>query len=167
MADENKTYTSNTLWNDSTGVMSYAEQTKDGQVNWLSYHYVDAEGNTVYPFQSKTDVDKFQSRLNNLFLNHYNDFQAFLNSKLNPSVIDSWKDVEDFLKGISDDEAMTLLTFITSIELASGTLNIRMSEDYPGAVEAVETSSDYNVSNSKIDPETGAIKIVFNFERDI
>ena len=164
MAYENKTYTSNTLWNDSTGVMSYAEQTKDEKVNWLSYHYVDAEGNTVYPFQSKTDVDKFQNKLNSIFLAHYNDFQAFLNSKLKPRVIDSWKDVEDFLESISDSEAMTLLTFITNIELASGTLNIRMSEDYPGAVEAVETSSDVSIRDSHIDSETGAIRVVFNFD---
>lgn len=164
MAYENRTYTSNTLWNDSTGLMSYAEQTKDEQVNWLSYHYVDAEGNTVYPFQSKTDVDKFQSRLNNLFLNHYNDFQAFLNSKLEPGVIDSWKDIEEFLQGLSDTETITLMNIIGDVQLSSGQLNIRMSEDYPGAVEAVTISQYMDVSKSYIDSETGAIKVVFNYE---
>lgn len=167
MADkyENITKTANTLWNnDESGQIAYAEQIKDGEVNWLSYHYVDAEGNTVYPFQSKTDVDKFQSRLNNLFLNHYNDFQAFLNSKLEPGVIDSWKDIEEFLQGLSDTETITLMNIIGDVQLSSGQLNIRMSEDYPGAIEAVTISQYMDVSKSYIDSETGAIKVVFNYE---
>lgn len=195
MADkyENITKTANTLWNnDESGQIAYAEQVGDGLINWED---TDKKYNGTYPnpkydpddptkepktlpyvpeeYKNKVDttgknISKFQSSLNEFFLNHWADWLHFLYDEgVKPGIIDSWKEVQDFLEGISDEEAMTLLTFITNIELASGTLNIRMSEDYPGAVEAVETSPDYNVSNSKIDPETGAIKIVFNFERDI
>jgi len=178
---------SNTLVKDSGDrIIAFGKQLKDDNIDWTSekkkYNgsYPDPEDPTKsIPYIpdydpehpdvfSKTESNKFQSRLNEFFLDHWADWQKFLHDEgVQSGIIDSWKEVQDFLKGISDDEAMTLLTFITTIELASGTLNIRMSEDYPGAVEAVETSSDYNVSNSKIDPETGAIKIVFNFERDI
>ena len=183
---DNLTNTANTLWNsDSSGLLAYSEQVKDGQINWNenTKKYNGTYPNPEYdpedptkgperlpyiPESFQTESNKFQSNLNEFFLNHWADWLHFLYDEgVKPGIIDSWKEVQDFLKGISDDEAMTLLTFISNIELASGTLNIRMSEDYPGAVEAVETSPDYNVSNSKIDPETGAIKIVFNFERDI
>ena len=156
---------SNTLVKDSGDkIIAYGRQLKDTGINWLNYHYVDEGGNTVYPFQSKTDVDKFQDKLNSIFLTHYNDFQAFLNSKLNPGVIDSWKDIEDFLEGISGSEAITLMDIISDVQLSSGQLNLRMSEDYPGALEAVTISEYMDVSKSYIDPETGAIKVVFNYE---
>lgn len=155
---------SNTLVKDSGDrIIAFGKQLKDTNVKWLDYHYVDEDGNTVYPFQSKTDVDKFQDKLNAIFLAHYNDYQAFLNSKLNPGVIDSWKDIEDFLKGVSGSEAITLMDIIKDVQLSSGQLNIRMSEDYPGAIEAVTISQYMDVSKSYIDPETGAIRVVFNF----
>lgn len=150
---------SNTLWNDtSSGEIAYSEQVKDKLIDWDSLSY------DKVPTAFKTDANKFQTKLNDFFLKHYNEFQHFLQDKGVEGVIDTWKDVEDFLESISDSEAMTLLTFINNIELASGTLNIRMSEDYPGAVEAVETSSDINIRDSHINPETGAIRVVFNFD---
>jgi len=156
---------SNTLVKDSGDrIIAFAKQLKDAELDWRDYHYIDEDGNTVYPFEDKEDVDKFQDKLNAIFLTHYNDFQAFLNSKLNPGVIDSWKDIEDFLEGISGGEAITLMDIIRDVQMSSGQLNLRMSEDYPGALEAVTISEFMDVSNSYIDPKTGAIKVVFNYE---
>lgn len=155
---------SNTLVKDSGDrIIAFGRQLKDTNVNWLDYHYVDEGGNTVYPFQSKTDVDKFQDKLNAIFLAHYNDYQAFLNSKLNPGVIDSWKDIEEFLEGLTDTEALTLSQMLADIQTSSGQLNIALSEDYPGSLE-VTTSSEFITTNSYLDPQTGAINIIYNFD---
>lgn len=156
---------SNLLWNDTQDAkIAYAEQVYDRVVDWEAYHYVDDTGVVVYPFRNKSNVDKFQTKLNQIFLAHYNEFQAFLNSKLEPGVIDSWKDIEDFLRNISDDESITLMNIIGSLQEASGQLNVRMSSSYPGMMEAVTKTETPNIGKSYIDSETGAIMIVYSFE---
>lgn len=158
--------TSNTLWNDDPNnkIINYAEQVKDAEVDWNDYYYIDDNGNTVYPLSSKGNLDKFQSKLNEIFLTHYTDFQKFLNTKGIEGVIDTWKDVEEFLQNITDDETMTLMKLIGDIQEASGQLNIRMSESIPGMMEAITRTETPEISKSHIDEETGAINIVYTFE---
>lgn len=155
---------SNTLWNDTQEAkIALSEQIFDRTVNWQEYHYVDKDGNTVYPFSNKQLADKFQSKLNEIILEHYTQFQAFLHSKLNPDVIDSWQDIEDFLEGISDDEAMKLVSIINQIEIKGGSLNIRMSTEIPGMLDALSTADNIS-TKSKIDAETGEIKVSYTYE---
>ena len=156
---------SNTLVNDtSSNKIAYARQLFDDRLNWEDYHYIGDEGQAVYPFEGKTDLDKFQEKLNEIFLTHYTDYQVFLHTKGIDGVIDTWKDVEEFLQNITDDETMTLMKLIGDLEEASGQLNIRMSEETPGMLEAVTKTSEPLITKSHIDKETGAIKIVYTFE---
>ena len=150
---------SNTLFNDtSTGEIAYAEQLKDRLVNWDDPNY------DKVPEEFKTNANKFQSKLNDFFLKHYNEFQTFLTDKGVDGVIDTWKDVEDFLKNISDDEAMTLMKLIGDIEEASGQLNIRMSAEVPGMLEAVSRTNAPSITQSRLNDETGAIRIIYTYE---
>lgn len=150
---------SNTLFNDtSTGEIAYAEQLKDRLVDWTDANY------DKIPEEFKTNANKFQSKLNDFFLKHYNEFQTFLTDKGVDGVIDTWKDVEDFLKNISDDEAMTLMNLIGDIQEASGQLNIRMSAEIPGMLEAVTRTGTPDIHSSRLDSETGEIKIVYTYE---
>lgn len=156
---------SNTLVKDSGDrIIAFVKQLKDTELDWRDYHYTDEDGNTVYPFEDKEDADKFQDKLNDIFLKHYNKFEEFLNSKMDPGVIDSWKDIEEFLQSISDDETMTLMKMIEDVQTASGQLNVRLSETYPGSLEALTTSEFMDITKSYLDPETGAINIVYNFD---
>ena len=155
---------SNTLWNDTQEAkIALSEQVFDRTVDWQQYHYIDKDGNTVYPFQDKQVADKFQSKLNQIILEHYTQFQAFLHSKLEPGVIDSWQDIEDFLEGISDDEAMKLVSIIHQIEIKGGSLNIRMSTEIPGMLDALSTADNISTT-SQIDQETGQIQVRYTFE---
>lgn len=154
---------SNLLWNDTKeGKIALAKQIFDN-VNWEDYHYTGDDGQVVYPFNNKGELDKFQSKLNEIFLNHYTDFQTFLHTKGIDGVIDTWKDVEEFLRGITDDETATLMSIIEDIQIKSGQLNIRMSEEIPGLVEAVTVSDIPMITESHIDSETGAITMVYTF----
>ena len=159
---------SNTLWNDTKeGKIALAKQLFDDVVDWDSYYYYGDDGNKVYPFKDAQGHDlyeKFQDRLNNIFLTHYVEYQVFLHTKGIEGVIDTWKDVEDFLKDITDDETMTLMKLIGDLEEASGQLNIRMSEEHPGMIEAVTKTDIPAITKSHLDPETGAINIVYTFE---
>lgn len=155
---------SNLLWNDTKeGKIALAKQIFDN-VNWTDYHYTGDDGQEVYPFNNKGELDKFQSKLNEIFLTHYTDFQMFLNTKGIEGVIDTWKDVEEFLQNITDDETMTLMKLIGDLQEASGQLNIRMSNSIPGMMEAVTRTETPEISKSHIDEETGAINIVYTFE---
>lgn len=180
---DNITTTANTLWNsDSSGQIAYAEQIGDGLIDWTSPA---KKYNGTYPnpedpserlpyvpdeYKNKTDetgknVSKFQSSLNEFFLNHWADWLHFLYDEgITPGVIDSWKEVQDFLESISDEEAMTLMKIIGDVQTASGQLNVRISEDYPGSLEAVTTSEFMNITGSYLDPQTGAINIIYNFD---
>ena len=154
---------SNLLWNDTKeGKIALAKQIFDN-VTWSDYHYTGEDGQEVYPFNNKGELDKFQSKLNEIFLTHYTNFQAFLNSKLDPGVIDSWKDIEEFLQNITDDETMTLMKLIGDIQEASGQLNIRMSNMVPGMMEAVTRTEIPEITQSNID-DRGSINIVYTYE---
>ena len=156
---------SNLLWNDTRdAIIALAKQIKDDTVSWQDYHYTGDDGQVVYPFSTKKEADKFQAKLNEIFLTHYTDYQVFLHTKGIDGVIDTWKDVEEFLQNITDDETMTLMKLIGDLEEASGQLNIRMSEETPGMLEAVTKTETPVITKSHIDKETGAIKIVYTFE---
>ena len=154
---------SNLLWNDTKEAkIALAQQIFDN-IDWNDYHYIDDDGSTVYPFSSKGNLDKFQSKLNEIFLTHYTDFQKFLNTKGIEGVIDTWKDVEEFLQNITDDETMTLMRLIGDLQEASGQLNIRMSEEVPGMMEAVTRTEVPVIGDSHID-DRGNINIVYTYE---
>lgn len=149
---------SNTLVNDtSEGIIAFSKQLKDDIINWNRYSKV--------PSSMKTDANKFQSMLNDFFLKHYDEWRHFLEDKdLEDETINTWKELEEFLEGISDSEGFELLKLFRDIQLASGQLNIRMSEDYPGALEAVTTEDIFSIDGSNINEETGALTIVYNFD---
>ena len=154
---------SNLLWNDTKEAkIALAQQIFDN-INWNDYYYIGDDGSTVYPFSSKGNLDKFQSKLNEIFLTHYTDFQKFLNTKGIEGVIDTWKDVEEFLQNITDDETMTLMRLIGDLQEASGQLNIRMSEEVPGMMEAVTRTEVPVIGDSHID-DRGNINIVYTYE---
>lgn len=148
---------SNTLWNDTQeALLAYVKQLKDNSVNWNNPNY-----NKV-PVEFKTEGNKFQDKLNDFFIRHYNEFQTFLTDKGVSGVIDTWKDVEDFLNGISDEQAYTLMTLITSLEASYGQLAVGMSASIPGLITATSTSDAYTINNSYID-EMGRIRIVYTY----
>ena len=154
---------SNLLWNDTKEAkIALAQQIFDN-INWDDYYYIGDDGRTVYPFSSKGNLDKFQSKLNEIFLTHYTDFQKFLNTKGIEGVIDTWKDVEEFLQNITDDETMTLMRLIGDLQEVSGQLNIRMSEEVPGMMEAVTRTEVPVIGDSHID-DRGNINIVYTYE---
>lgn len=156
---------SNTLWNDTKEAkIAYAEQLFDRVVNWQDYHYTGDDGQVVYPFKDKTIADKFQSKLNDIFLKNYIEFQTFLNTKNINGVIDTWQEVEEFLQNITDDEAMTLMNLVADIQEASGQLNIRMSTETPGMLEAVTRTGTPDINSSRLNNETGEIRIVYTYE---
>ena len=160
---------SNTLWNDTKeGKIALAEQLFYDKLNWDDYYYYGDSGEKVYPFKDPTTsqplYEKFQDKLNNIFLTHYTEYQTFLHTKGIDGVIDTWRDVEEFLQNITDDETMTLMKLIGDLEQASGQLNIRMNSDIPGMLDAVTKTSEPLITKSHIDKETGAIKIVYTFE---
>jgi hypothetical protein len=151
---------SNTLVNDtSSGIISYAEQEKDRQINWQVQKFVD-----WIPASMRTEANKFQDKLNQFFLDHYVEYQKFLNTGGVEGVIDTWHDLEAFLESISDSEAYTLVGMITAMQQITGQLTIRMNEDVPGLMEAVTSNDTLRIGDSYIDPETGIIKIIYNYD---
>lgn len=151
---------SNTLVNDtSDGIIAFAEQEKDRQINWQVQKFVD-----WIPASMRTEANKFQDKLNQFFLDHYVEYQKFLNTGGVEGVIDTWHDLEEFLEGISDSEAYTLVGMITAIQQVTGQLTIRMSDSIPGLMEAVTASDTLRIDESYIDDETGIIKIVYNYD---
>ena len=155
---------SNILWNDTQEAkLAYSEQIFDKTINWSSYHYVNKDGITIYPFRNREPEDRIQSNINEIVLEHYTQFQAFLHSKLEPGVIDSWQDIEDFLENISDSETIKLVNIIRELELKCGTLHIEMSEEIPGMLNALNTT-DHISTTSKIDDATGEIQIKYTLQ---
>lgn len=152
---------SNTLVNDtSTGEIAYARQLKDDVIDYSQLEKITAD--IIQNFGLNT---KFQDKLNYFFLKHYNDYRRFLeDAGTKDGVIDSWHELEEFLAGISDSEGITLLNMIRDVQIKSGQLNIRMSEEIPGMIEAVTTNDSLKIEKSYIDKETGEIKIVYTFE---
>lgn len=151
---------SNTLVNDtSSGEIAYARQLKDDVANYAPYEKLTPSIINEYNLNTK-----LQDKLNNFFLHHYNEWREFIEDEgLDPDTIDSWYEVQRFLEGISDEEAMTLNHIIAEIEAKSGTLNISMDEDIPGLMIATSTSSLMNLSDSYID-EKGIIKLIYSFD---
>lgn len=151
---------SNTLVNDTNdGIIAFAEQEKDKQINWQVQKFVD-----WIPASMRTEANKFQDKLNQFFLDHYVEYQKFLNTGGVEGVIDTWHDLEEFLEGISDSEAYTLVGMITAIQQVTGQLTIRMSDSIPGLMEAVTANDTLRIDESYIDDETGIIKIVYNYD---
>jgi hypothetical protein len=151
---------SNTLVNDtSDGIISFAEQEKDKQINWQVQKFVD-----WIPASMRTEANKFQDKLNQFFLDHYVEYQKFLNTGGVEGIIDTWHDLAEFLEGISYSEAYTLVGMITAIQQVTGQLTIKMSEDIPGLMEAVTANDTLRIDESYIDDETGIIKIVYNYD---
>ena len=151
---------SNTLVNDtSDGIIAFAEQEKDKQINWQVQKFVD-----WIPASMRTEANKFQDKLNQFFLDHYVEYQKFLNTGGVEGVIDTWHDLEAFLEGISDSEAYTLVGMITAIQQVTGQLTIRMSDEIPGLMEAVTANDTLRIDDSYIDSETGIIKIIYKYD---
>ena len=113
---------SNTLFNDtSTGVIAYVEQLKDRLLRTYianNPNYTTTDKGRI-PVALKSEVGVFQEKLNEFFLDHWVAFQRFLlDEGLDPDTIDSWKEVQEFLKGLPDDEAKWLQNKLTSIDTA-------------------------------------------------
>lgn len=102
---------SNTLFNDTeNGIIAWANQLKDSSISWSKVDY------DKIPAEFKTELNKFQSKLNDFFLKHYNEWQTFLTDKGVEGVIDTWRDVEEFLENISDDEAVRIQRMFTHLQ---------------------------------------------------
>lgn len=164
---------SNTLWNDtSSGEIAYSEQLKDKAIRWNTVDPNQApEGQTPkYKLPSEfLNLDfrgnaQFQTLLNEFFLSHYVEFHNFLEEKGVDGVIDTWKDVEEFLDSISDDQAITLLSLIRDSQLLNGYIKIEMSSTVPGLIQAISNVDTPSISNSFIDDETGIIRLIYNIE---
>lgn len=183
MADyDNITSTQNTLWNsDESGQIAYSEQIKDAKISWTSndkkYNgsYPDPEDPTKsIPYIpdydpehpdvfSKTEDNKFQSKLNEFFLNHWADWQHFLHEQdLDPHTINTWRELEEFLKGIEDTDVYTLVGMMEYLEEQAGHLAISMSPSIPGLMLATKTTDAISMAGSKIDEQTGIIKLIYN-----
>lgn len=171
---------SNTLYNDtSTGEIAYAEQLKDRTIDWTKEKYTKTYPNPQYdpldpskgpkdlpyfPESLRTNAGKFQSSLNDFFLDNWIAYMNFLTEKGVSGVIDTWKDVEDFLEGMSDSDIMTLVSVLTNSQYINGVSNIKMSDTINGLVTFETTATLPDYSESKIDDETGIIKLIYNFD---
>lgn len=163
---------SNTLWNDtSTGEIAYAEQLKDKTIDWNTIDPNQAGAGETPKYKLPTEFmgvnfrgnNQFQALLNDFFLKHYVEFHNFLEEKdLDPSTINTWKELEEFLTGIEDSEAYTLLSMLEYLEQQAGHLSIEMSNTIPGMITATSTASAISIDDSYIDDETGIIKMVYN-----
>lgn len=69
--------------------------------------------------------------------------------------------LEDRLKGY-EQEFLDILELIRESQSGGGggTLNIRMSKEIPGLIEAVTSIKDPDMSRSHLDEETGAVNII-------
>ena len=142
--------------NDSTKTIAYAEQIKDREIDWSSENY------DKVPTEFKTTGNKFQSKLNDFFLKHYNEWRHFLEDEDIDGAIATWREFEEFITGIQDTE--TLEDLLTTLQMQTGSLNIRMSDNVDGMLEAVSSREGLTIDNSYIDSETGGIYVVYNFD---
>ena len=155
---------SNTLWNDtSSGEIAYSEQLKERLLKDYIATLTETEKERI-PAIIKSNSGVFQDKLNQFFLDHYIAYEHFLNDvDLADETINTWKELENFLEGISDDEAKKLLNIVEELQVASGMLNVRMSSTVPGMLEAVTTTSTVDISNSFLNDKTGAVGIVYTY----
>lgn len=176
---------SNTLWNDTReALLAYVKQLKDDTINWsvndkkyngtypnpnfnpeLPVGPDNPETLPIIPSEFKTESNKFQDKLNDFFLNHWADWQTFLNDKdLEDSTINTWKELEEFLATITDSDEITLVNLITNSQLLHGSIRIEMSETVPGMIQAISDVLVPSITNSFIDEETGIIRLIYNVE---
>ena len=177
---------SNTLVNDtSSGEIAYSEQLKDRLIDWansqLEYNkqyqdpeYPDDPTKKIYAVPRSNDLseqerEKFQTHLNELFLNHYAQFQLFLNDvDLADSTINTWKELEEFLEGISDTDAQKLLdkfdTLQTEIDDINGgdggTFNLSAYRNQ-GGVYKVYSSLTEAIADVPDVKQTGGLNMKF------
>lgn len=154
---------SNTFWNDtSTGTIAFSEQLKERLLKDYIATLSELDRSRI-PSDIQDISGVFQARLNEFFLEHYLAYEHFLNDvDLADETINTWKELEEFLAGISDSEGITLLKMIADIQIKSGQLNVRMSDEVPGLVEAVTVADIPMITESHID-DTGAINMVYTF----
>ena len=147
---------SNTLKNDTEeGILAYVQQLKDTSIDWSAYTKVSKDF-------KMDDSNRFQHKLNDFFLKHYDEFHSFLEDKGVEGVIDTWKDIEDFVAEITDSETMRLVTLIRDTQLYQ--INVRMSTEVPGMLKVVTTSGYVSTEQTTMDIETGALRVVFDFD---
>lgn len=146
MAEEiNKTYTSNSLYNDSTGVIAFAEQLKQELINWANYQHVTEELGKNRP--------DLQNELNNLFLSVYERFLTFLNdADASEEAINTWKEIENFLADYTDDK--TLASIVAE-------LNSRIESRLTVPLESTTGSSTTSTMTQKAITETIAASKTF------
>lgn len=154
---------SNTFWNDtSTGTIAFSEQLKERLLKDYIATLSELDRSRI-PSDIQDISGVFQARLNEFFLAHYVAYEHFLHDvDLADETINTWKELEEFLAGISDSEGITLLRMVADIQIKSGQLNVRMSDEVPGLVEAVTVADIPMITESHID-DTGAINMVYTF----
>ena len=108
---------SNTLWNDTqAGIIAYVEQLKDRLLKDYIATLPSKDKGRI-PADIKAEVGVLQERLNEFFIKHWVDYQSFLlDEGVDPETIDSWHEVQEFLKGLPDDEAMWLKNQIARLD---------------------------------------------------
>lgn len=166
------TPTNNTLWNtDETEQIAYAEQVKDAAIEWDTIDPNQAhEGDpakyklpALFMGTAFRDKPQFQTLLNEFFLKHYVEFHNFLEEEdLDDSTINTWKELEEFLIGVQDSQAYTLLSMLEYLEDQAGHLYVEMDESVPGLLVATKEASAISMQGSHIDDETGVIKMVYS-----
>lgn len=131
---------SNTLVNDTnTGEIAYARQLKDNAVNYAQYAKITAAIKERFHLD-----DKFQDKLNNFFLYHYDEFHRFLEDPgLDDSIIDSWKEIQDFLAGLPDDETMWLKNQLTRLDNRITAMDIPDGGAYDISADHVDGGGNY------------------------
>lgn len=150
---------SNTLVNDTIDqLIAYARQLKDDKIDWAQWKKVAEE--------YKTEDGKRQSKLNELFLKLHQDYHTFIEDA-GPvdGVIDSWKEVEDFLDTISDKS--TLKELMIPLYANQGLLTIELNPLVPGQLVGTYTDDDLALEDSsRLDQVTGQLILDFGFEPD-
>lgn len=131
---------SNTLVNDTnTGEIAYARQLKDNAVNYAQYAKITAAIKERFHLD-----DKFQDKLNNFFLYHYDEFHRFLEDDgVDPTIIDSWKEVQDFLEGLPDNETMWLKNQLTRLDNRITAMDIPDGGAYDVSADHVDGGGTY------------------------
>lgn len=135
---------SNTLVNDtSTGEIAYVEQLKDRLLkNYINT--LETKDKNRIPADIKAEAGVFQERLNEFFIKHWVDFQAFLlDEGVDPTVIDSWAEVQEFLEGLPDDEAMWLKTKLQQLDNRITAMDIPDGGAYDVSADHVDGGGVY------------------------
>jgi hypothetical protein len=143
MAD---TYLGNTLINnDSSKTIAYIKQLKDDTIKNYINNLNDTDKGRV-PSAIKNAAGVFQQTLNNFFLQGWLDFQRFLlDEGVDPTIIDSWKEVQDFLEGLPDDQARWLESTIARLDNRITAVDIPDGGAYDVSADHVDGEGNYAV----------------------